>query len=53
MARFWLLHGAYPSFEMINLALGVVATILLVQAAPALPVEAQKSPTRWVTASAP
>ena len=32
MSRFWILHGAYTSLEMIKLAIGVIAAILLVQA---------------------
>jgi hypothetical protein len=34
MSRFWILHGAYTSIEMIKLAIGAVATILLVQETP-------------------
>ena len=43
LSRFWLLHGAYTSLEMIKLVLGAVATILLVPATPASVVETQKS----------
>ena len=43
MSRFWMLHGAYTALEMIKLAIGVVATILLVQATPASPAETQIS----------
>ncbi len=43
MARFWMLHGAYTSLEMIKLAIGVVATILVAQERPASPAETQRS----------
>ena len=39
MSRFWILHGLYTSLEMIKLAVGAVATILLVQATPEPSVE--------------
>jgi hypothetical protein len=43
MSRFWVLHGAYTSLEMIKLAIGAIATLLLVQAASSPLVDAQRS----------
>ncbi len=34
MSRFWVLHAAYTSLEMLKLAAGVVVAILLVRSAP-------------------
>ena len=43
MSRFWVLHGTYTSLEMIKLAIGTMATILLVQAVEAPSVDAERS----------